>query len=322
MSDNVIKLLDGIIEEAIKCRASDIHIEPREDYVRVRYRIDGLLKEADPVHKSLQSALVSRIKIMVNLDIAESRLPQDGRINFKDFDLRVSTMPSIHGEKVVLRILERRRVLLRLDELGMGASDLLTYRRMIAKKNGIVLVTGPTGSGKTTTLYATLKELNCKENNIVTIEDPVEYQLPGINQIQVNNKTGLTFSRVLRSVLRQDPDIIMVGEIRDIETAKIAIQAALTGHLVFATLHTKDAPSSVTRLCEMGIEPYLVKDCVIGAVAQRLLRIKPQGRIAVFEIMSGTEPQTDMRKLKDKALELIKQGITTNEDVERVICFD
>jgi len=322
MSDNVIKLLDGIIEEAIKCRASDIHIEPREDYMRVRYRIDGLLKEADPVHKSLQSALVSRIKIMVNLDIAESRLPQDGRINFKDFDLRVSTMPSIHGEKVVLRILERRRVLLRLDELGMGASDLLTYRRMIAKKNGIVLVTGPTGSGKTTTLYATLKELNCKENNIVTIEDPVEYQLPGINQIQVNNKTGLTFSRVLRSVLRQDPDIIMVGEIRDIETAKIAIQAALTGHLVFATLHTKDAPSSVTRLCEMGIEPYLVKDCVIGAVAQRLLRIKPQGRIAVFEIMSGTEPQTDMRKLKDKALELIKQGITTNEDVERVICFD
>jgi type IV pilus assembly protein PilB len=322
MSDNVIKLLDAIIEEGIKSRASDIHIEPREDYVRIRYRIDGLLKEAEPVHKSLQSALISRVKIMVNLDIAESRLPQDGRINFKDFDMRVSTIPTIHGEKIVMRILERRRVLLRLDELGMRASDLLIYRRMIAKKNGIIMVTGPTGSGKTTTLYATLKELNCKENNIVTIEDPVEYQLPGINQIQVNNKTGLNFPRVLRSILRQDPDIIMVGEIRDIETARIAIQAALTGHLVLATLHTRDAPSTITRLCEMGIEPYLVKDCVIGAVAQRLVRIKPQGRIAVFEIMFGTEPQSDMKSLKEKALELVKQGITTSEEAERVISFD
>ena len=326
VNDNIINLLDSIIEEATGTNASDIHIEPREDFVRIRYRIDGLLKDAEPIHKSLQAALISRIKVMVNLDIGESRLPQDGRINLKikssEYDLRISTMPTLHGEKVVIRILERRRVLLKLEQLGMNASDLLTYRRMIAKKNGIILVTGPTGSGKTTTLYATIKELNCKENNIVTIEDPVEYQLPGVNQVQVNNKTGLSFAKVLRSVLRQDPDVIMIGEIRDIETARIAIQAALTGHLVLATLHTKDAPSATIRLCEMGIESYLVKDGMIGVIAQRLIRVKPKGRIAIFEVMTGTEPQAGMARLKERAMDLVKQGMTTSEEAERVISFD
>ena len=326
MNDNIIKLLDGIIDEAVKNKASDIHIEPREDYVRIRYRIDGLLKEAEPVHKSLQAALISRVKVMVDLDISESRLPQDGRINLKlrssEYDLRISTMPTLHGEKIVLRILERKRVLLRLDQLGMNAADLQTYRRMIAKKNGMILVTGPTGSGKTTTLYSTIKELNCRENNIVTIEDPIEYQLPGVNQVQVNNKTGLTFAKVLRSVLRQDPDIIMIGEIRDVETARIAIQSALTGHLVLATLHTKDAPSAVTRLAEMGIEPYLLKDCIVGVIAQRLIRLKTQGRIAVFEILTGSDPDIKIISLKDKAMGLVQQGLTTSDEVERVISFD
>jgi len=285
---NIIKLLDDIITQGIEKNVSDIHLEPREEFVRVRYRVDGLLNDADPVPKTKQAALISRVKVMVNLDISESRLPQDGRTNIKmgrnDFDIRVSTIPTIFGEKVVLRMLERKRTLLSLDELGMSAEDLAIYRRLTHQKNGMILITGPTGSGKTTTLYATLKELNSRENNIVTIEDPVEYQLPGINQIQVNYKTGLTFPRVLRSVLRQDPDIILVGEIRDLETARIAVQAALTGHLVFATLHTRDAASCAIRLQEMGIESYLVKDVVIGAVAQRLVRCAPQGRIGVFEI--------------------------------------
>jgi len=323
MSENVIQLLNEIIEEGIRLNVSDIHLEPREDFLRVRYRVDGLLQDGEVVHKSLQAQLTSRLKVLVNLDIAESRLPQDGRVNLKiehrDFDFRISTIPTIHGEKAVLRILERRHALLHLKELGMSAEDHLNYRRLIAKRNGIILVTGPTGSGKTTTLYATLRELNCKENNIVTIEDPVEYQLPGVNQIQVNYKTGLTFPRVLRSVLRQDPDIILVGEIRDIETARIAIQAALTGHLVLATLHTRDAASSLNRLVEMGIEPYLVKDTVIGAVAQRLVRVKPQGRRAIFEIMVGNKIG---KTLKDNAMELLKQGITTGEEIARVLEID
>lgn len=285
---NIIKLLDDIVAGGIELGASDIHLEPREEFVRIRYRVDGLLIDSDPVPKTMQAALISRVKVMVNLDISESRLPQDGRTNVKigrnEFDVRVSTIPTIFGEKVVLRMLERKRTLLSLDELGMTAEDLTIYKKLIHQKNGMILITGPTGSGKTTSLYATLKELNSRENNIVTIEDPVEYQLPGINQIQVNNKTGLTFPRILRSVLRQDPDIILVGEIRDLETARIAVQAALTGHLVFATLHTRDAASCVIRLQEMGIESYLVKDVVIGAVAQRLVRRAPQGRIGVFEI--------------------------------------
>lgn len=287
-------LLDDIIKIAVDLNASDIHLEPREEFVRLRYRVDGLLQEAKPLHKSKQASLISRIKILVNLDIAESRLPQDGRTDIKfgkhNIDLRVSTIPTLHGEKVVLRLLNRSHALLTLEELGMQKEELAIYKTMIAKRSGIILITGPTGSGKTTTLYATLARLNNKEINIMTIEDPVEYQLPGINQIQVNTKSGLTFARGLRSILRQDPDVIMVGEIRDLETAKTAIQSALTGHLVFSTLHTGNAASAVIRLVDMGIDRYLVEASVIGVVAQRLVRKIGGGREGIFEIMEGTVP--------------------------------
>jgi len=289
---NICDLLDNIIHTAVDLKASDIHLEPREEFVRLRYRVDGLLQEAKPLHKSKQASLISRIKILVNLDIAESRLPQDGRTNLKigktQIDLRVSTVPTLHGEKVVLRLLNRSHALLTLEELGMQKEELAIYKPMIAKRSGIILITGPTGSGKTTTLYTTLASLNNKEINIMTIEDPVEYQLPGINQIQVNTKSGLTFARGLRSILRQDPDVIMVGEIRDLETAKTAIQSALTGHLVFSTLHTGSAASAVIRLVDMGIDRYLVEASVIGVVAQRLVRKIGGGREGIFEIMPGT----------------------------------
>jgi type II secretory ATPase GspE/PulE/Tfp pilus assembly ATPase PilB-like protein len=324
--NNIIKLLDDIIARGIELGASDVHLEPREEFVRIRYRVDGLLNDSDPVPKAKQAALISRVKVMVNLDISESRLPQDGRTNIKmgrnDFDIRISTIPTIFGEKVVLRMLERKRTLLSLDELGMTSEDLSLYNRLIHHKNGMVLITGPTGSGKTTTLYSTLKELNSRENNVVTIEDPVEYQIPGINQIQVNYKTGLTFPKVLRAVLRQDPDIILVGEIRDLETARIAVQAALTGHLVFATLHTRDAASSAIRLQEMGIEPYLIKDVVIGAVAQRLVRLHPKGRTAVFEVMEGDSPQKGVKTMRENAKLLIEKGMTNKEEVEKALCLD
>jgi len=323
---NIIKLLDDIIARGIELGASDIHLEPREEFVRIRYRVDGILADADPVPKAKQAALISRVKVMVNLDISESRLPQDGRTNIKigksDYDIRISTIPTIFGEKVVLRMLERKRTLLSLDELGMTAEDLSLYRKLIHHKNGMILITGPTGSGKTTTLYSTLKELNSRENNVVTIEDPVEYQIPGINQIQVNYKTGLSFPKVLRAVLRQDPDIILVGEIRDLETARIAVQAALTGHLVFATLHTRDAASSAIRLQEMGIEPYLIKDVVIGAVAQRLVRLHPKGRTAVFEVMEGSDPKKGIRSMRENAKLLIEKGMTNKEEVEKALCLD
>ena len=323
-------LLDEILAKAVELQASDVHLEPREEYVRVRYRIDGLLQDGAPVHKAKQTSLLSRVKVLVNLDIAESRLPQDGRTDLKigrsHLDLRVSTIPTIHGEKAVIRLLDRRHAHLSLEDLGMEKEDLEIYRSVISKRNGIVLVTGPTGSGKTTTLYATLTQLNSKEVNIVTIEDPVEYQLPGINQIQVNPKSGLTFTRGLRSILRQDPDIIMVGEIRDLETAKIAIQAALTGHLVFSTLHTNDAPSAVTRLLEMGIEKYLVEATVLGVVAQRLVRkITPQGyknRTGIYEVMPGTFPRKEMKTLLEDAKLKVKREITTIEEVARVISLD
>src|SRR3989339_687343 len=241
-------------------------------------------------------------------------------------DLRVSTIPTLHGEKSVIRVLRREHAHLKLAALGMEAEELDLYKKMLAKKNGIVLVTGPTGSGKTTTLYATLTTLNDKEVNIITIEDPVEYQLPGINQIQVNSKSGLTFARGLRSILRQDPDIIMIGEIRDLETAKIAVQAALTGHLVLATLHTNDAPSAVTRLVEMGIDKYLVEASVIGVIAQRLARkITPngfKGRIGIYEVMLGTKPHREMRSLKSNGWRKIGQGVTTQEEVARVVFLD
>ncbi|MDD4179541.1 MAG: GspE/PulE family protein [Candidatus Margulisbacteria bacterium] len=329
-TNGIAAQLDEIIAKAVELQASDIHLEPREEYLRVRYRVDGLLHDAPHIHKSKQSALTSRVKVLVNLDIAENRLPQDGRTNLRlgknQIDLRVSTIPTIHGEKAVIRLLNRKHAHLSLAELGMEKDTLEIYRSIISKRTGIVLVTGPTGSGKTTTLYATLSQLNDKDVNIITIEDPVEYQLPGVNQIQVNNKAGLTFARGLRSILRQDPDIIMVGEIRDLETARIAIQAALTGHLVFSTLHTNDAPSAVTRLIEMGIEKYLVEATVLGVVAQRLVRkTSPagfKGRTGIYEIMTGVESSKRQKTLLEDGLLKIQNGLTTKEEISRVIAVN
>ena len=273
----VIKLANIIIIQAVKDRASDIHIEPEQDKVRIRYRIDGILKEVKNMPKYLQSALTSRIKIMAKLDISETRKPQDGRIQIKmenkNLDLRVSTFPTVYGENVVMRILDKSSVLLGLAELGFSKKDLQDFDKVIRHSNGIILVTGPTGSGKTSTLYATLSTINSMEKNIITIEDPVEYEIPLIRQTQINPKAGLTFATGLRSILRQDPDIVMVGEIRDKETAEIAVQASLTGHLVLSTLHTNDAPSALTRLIDMGVEPFLISSSVIAILAQRLVRV-------------------------------------------------
>lgn len=272
----VIKLVNAIFTEALKKEASDIHIEPFEDSLKIRYRIDGVLYESPAPPKKLFPAVVTRIKIMANLNIAERRLPQEGRIRIKvlgrELDIRVSFIPTLYGESVVLRLLDRGEVLLNLNNLGFPDNTLTTYQDLIKISHGIILVTGPTGSGKTTTLYATMHKLNTSRKKIITIEDPVEYQLEGINQIQVKPDIDFTFARGLRSILRQDPDIIMVGEIRDVETARIAIQAALTGHLVFATLHTNDAAGALTRLLNMGIEDYLLAATVKGVLAQRLVR--------------------------------------------------
>ena len=276
---SIIKFVNQILTEAIDLRATDVHVEPFEDQLRVRYRIDGVLQEANvpPSVRRYHAAIVSRIKILSHLDIAEKRLPQDGRIKLKiagrEIDVRVSIIPMIHGEAVVLRILHRSSALLGPDNLGMAERDRKAFDRLLDLPHGIILVTGPTGSGKTTTLYAALSKINDVERKIVTIEDPVEYQLKGINQIQVSNKTGLTFAAGLRSILRHDPDVVLVGEIRDRETAEIAVQASLTGHLVFSTLHTNDAPGAATRLVDMGVEPYLVSSSVEAVIAQRLVRL-------------------------------------------------
>ncbi|MEA3560845.1 MAG: ATPase, T2SS/T4P/T4SS family [Candidatus Omnitrophota bacterium] len=273
----VVKLVNVIIMQAVKNRASDIHLEPEERILRIRYRIDGILHEAEIVPKKLEGAVISRVKILSKMDIAESRKPQDGRIRLKlknkDLDIRVSTFPTIQGENVVMRLLDRSSVLFGLKELGFSKEEFRTFAKLIQRPSGIILVTGPTGSGKTTTLYAALSVINSMEKNIVTIEDPVEYELPLIRQTPVNPKAGVTFANGLRNILRQDPDIIMVGEIRDKETSDIAIRAALTGHLVFSTLHTNDAPSALTRLINMGVEPFLISSSVIGVLAQRLVRI-------------------------------------------------
>jgi type IV pilus assembly protein PilB len=273
----VIRLVQALITEAIKQRASDIHIEPFEDKLRVRYRIDGMCMEQDPPPKRLQGAIISRIKIMARMDMAEKRRPQDGAIKLKlmgrEFDFRVSALPASHGESVVLRILDKEEGLVPLEVLGFDESDYARFKKLIKRPNGIFLVTGPTGSGKTTTLYASLKELNKPNVKIITAEDPIEYHLVGVNQCQVNRKVGLTFARIIRSMLRQAPNIILVGEIRDRETAETAIQAALTGHLVFSTLHTNDAPSALPRLVDLGVKPFLVSSGVIGVMAQRLLRV-------------------------------------------------
>ena len=271
-----VRLVNSIIEQAIKGRASDIHIEPTEKDLRIRFRIDGQLNEAMRVIKSTQGPVVTRIKIMSNMNIAERRLPQDGRIEFvsagRNIDIRVSSLPTVFGEKLVLRLLDKEGFIFSKEQLGFDSKDIEIFDKMIKRPNGIVLLTGPTGSGKTTTLYAMLKELNKPNINIVTVEDPVEYSLEGINQVQVNEKAGLTFASALRSILRQDPDVIMIGEIRDSQTAEIAIRSAITGHLVLSTLHTNDAPGAITRLIDMGIEPYLVSSSVSGVIAQRLAR--------------------------------------------------
>ncbi|ADL08659.1 GspE/PulE family protein [Thermosediminibacter oceani] len=278
-----VQLVNRLIAQAVRARASDIHIEPQEGSVLVRFRVDGLLREVLRLPPGVLSSLTSRIKIMGGMDIAEKRLPQDGRFQItlerRSIDLRVSTMPTVYGEKVVLRILDKKTMLLTLDKLGFSPATKEQYESLIRSTYGMILITGPTGSGKTTTLYATLNALSSPEKNIITIEDPVEYLLPGINQVQVNPKVGLDFAAGLRAILRQDPDIIMVGEIRDRETADIAVRAATTGHLVFSTLHTNDAAGAVTRLLDMGVEPFLVNSSLIGVVAQRLVRlICPQCR--------------------------------------------
>ncbi len=377
----IIKLVNLLITQAIKDRASDIHIEPDEHVLRIRYRIDGVLHEAQVSPKHLQRAIISRIKILSKMDIAERRKPQDGKISLrmegKELDLRVSTFPTVYGENVVLRILDKSSVILGLKELGFSEKTLNLYNDLIKKPYGIILVTGPTGSGKTTSLYASLSTINSIEKNIITIEDPVEYQLPLIRQTQIDPKKDLTFTTGLRAIVRQDPDIIMVGEIRDKDTADIAIQAALTGHLVFSTLHTNDATSAVTRLMDMHVEPFLISSSVIGVLAQRLLRaicprckeafspsaelledlrIKEKvtlykgkgcndckgtgffGRIAIFELFIPTDESRKLiigkasaeqiRKiavnegmitLYQDGLEKIKKGITSPEELKRVI---
>ncbi|MFH1831020.1 MAG: type II secretion system ATPase GspE [Pseudomonadota bacterium] len=272
----IIRLVNSLLFRAVKQKASDIHVEPFERDLKIRFRINGILYDVMSPPKRAQSAIISRVKVMSQLNIAEKRMPQDGRIRIKiagkDIDIRVSTIPIAHGESVVMRLLDATTVLLDMDTLGYTPKNLEIFKDLITHHNGIILVTGPTGSGKTTTLYSALTRLNTEEVKIITVEDPVEYQLHGVNQMQVNPKIELTFASGLRSFLRQDPDIIMVGEIRDKETAEVAIQASLTGHLVLSTLHTNDAPSSITRLVDMGVEPFLVASSVLGILAQRLVR--------------------------------------------------
>jgi type IV pilus assembly protein PilB len=272
----IIRLVNQLLSNATTSKASDIHIDPQETKVVIRYRIDGILRTERVLPKHMQNVLIARVKIMANLDITENRVPQDGRIkvniDFHPVDLRVSTLPTVYGEKVVMRILDMGSTLNDIEKLGFNKHNLSRFMNMISKPNGIVLITGPTGSGKSSTLYAALNKLNSEEVNIITIEDPVEYQLEGINQIQVNQNVGMTFAAGLRSILRQDPDIIMVGEIRDKETVEVSVRASLTGHLVLSTIHTNDALSSVTRMIDMGVEPFLVASSLSGVVAQRLIR--------------------------------------------------
>lgn len=352
-----VQVVNLLLRQALQERASDIHVEPFEREVRVRFRIDGLLQEASTIPKRLQAAVASRIKIMAELNIAERRLPQDGRIRLKiagrDVDVRVSTVPTVHGESLVLRLLDQSAVPLGLPELGMTPETLERWSQVIDRPHGILLVTGPTGSGKTTTLYAALRRIAAAWRKVITIEDPVEYELPGVNQIPVRPRIGLTFASGLRSILRQDPDVILVGEIRDVETAQIAIQAALTGHLVLSTLHTNDAASGITRLIDMGVDPYLIASTVEGILAQRLVRRVCRqcagtgcaqcrgtgyfGRLGLFELLPVTDDMRPLvlarapsRQIKEKArsqgmqtlredgLKKAEAGLTTLEEVLRV----
>ncbi|TSE27839.1 type II secretion system ATPase GspE [Tepidimonas aquatica] len=353
----IIRMLNALLTQAVRERASDIHIEPYERHSSVRFRVDGTLREVVQPNRALHAALISRLKIMAELDIAEKRLPQDGRIALRlggrAVDVRVSTLPSAHGERAVLRLLDKSDGVLSLEAVGMQGATLQAFERLVAQPHGIVLVTGPTGSGKTTTLYAALQRLDAQRLNIMTVEDPIEYELPGIGQTQVNPKIDLTFAKALRAILRQDPDVIMIGEIRDHETAQIAIQASLTGHLVLATLHTNDAPSAVTRLIDMGIEPFLLSSSLLGVLAQRLVRkVCPscrgtgcdacgrsgyQGRTGMFELMVVDDsmrsliheraPEAALREralaggmtpLRQAGQALVDQELTTAEEVWRV----
>ena len=353
----IIRMLNALLTQAARDGASDIHIEPYERLSSVRFRVDGALREVVRPNRALHAALISRLKIMADLDIAEKRLPQDGRISLRlgtrAIDVRVSTIPSAHGERAVLRLLDKSESKLSLEAVGMQGDVLRKFERLIAQPHGIILVTGPTGSGKTTTLYASLARLDASRNNIMTVEDPIEYDLPGVGQTQVNPRIELTFARALRAILRQDPDIVMIGEIRDIETAQIAIQASLTGHLVLATLHTNDAASAVTRLIDMGVEPFLLSSSLLGVLAQRLVRkycttcggkgcdacggTGYAGRTGVFELLvvdddiraqvHGQAPEADIRAaalakgmqlMRDDGQRLIQGGITSREEVLRV----
>jgi len=353
----VVRLVNMMVMEAVRESASDIHIEPEEDSLSIRFRVDGVLHKKESPPKHFQSAIISRIKVLANLDIAERRKPQDGRFHMKmenkQIDVRVSCVPSIHGENVVMRLLDTSNVILGLDQLGFAKEMLEKYQELLKHPHGIILVTGPTGSGKTTTLYTSLNRLNTQDKNIITVEDPVEYRLAGIRQIQVNPKADLTFANGLRAILRQDPDIIMVGEIRDLETAEIAIQAALTGHLVFATLHTNDAPGAITRLLDMGLESYLISSSLVGVIAQRLVRIfckdckgkgckvclntGYRGRMGIYELMVPDEQirklvtdkasldeirhavlKIGMKTMREDGLEKVEKGLTSREEVLRV----
>ncbi len=305
----IVRLVNQIISNAVAERASDIHFDPQEVELKIRYRVDGVLITERTLPKHMQNMLIARLKIMANLNITESRVPQDGRIkltvNFKPIDIRISTLPSIYGEKIVMRILDLSNALDHLNKIGFTSENEDNFKKMIHKPNGIVLITGPTGSGKSSTLYAALNQLNEEAVNIITIEDPVEYQLAGINQVQVNETVGMTFANGLRSILRQDPDIVMVGEIRDFETAQIAIRASLTGHLVLSTLHTNSAVTALTRLIDMGIEPFLISSSLTGVVAQRLVR-----RVCkdCAETVKPTERETEIFGQSNIPIEMVTRG--------------
>jgi general secretion pathway protein E len=354
----IIRMLNALLTQAARDGASDIHIEPYERNSSVRFRVDGTLREIVQAHRALHAALISRLKIMADLDISEKRLPQDGRISLRigtrAVDVRVSTLPSAHGERAVLRLLDKSQDQLSLEAVGMRGDVLRQFAGLITQPHGIILVTGPTGSGKTTTLYASLGRLDAARQNIMTVEDPIEYELPGVGQTQVNPKIDLTFAKALRAILRQDPDVIMIGEIRDFETAQIAIQASLTGHLVLATLHTNDAASAVTRLTDMGVEPFLLSSSLRGVLAQRLVRktckscagkgcehcghTGYQGRTGVYELLVVDEaiaqqihqraPEADIRAaalhngmvlMRDDGEHLVTSGVTSREELMRVV---
>ncbi len=380
--------MNAIIERAVTERASDIHMEPRETEFSVRMRIDGLLRDILTVPRELQAAVISRVKVMSSLDITERRVPQDGRFNVKvrdkDIDLRISTLPTVYGEKIVARLLDKSGMRLSRDKIGLSEDDMVKYEKLIRIKNGVILVVGPTGSGKSTTMYTMIGDMNKRDVNLVTLEDPVEYNIDGVNQVQINEKVGMTFASGLRAILRQDPDVIAVGEIRDGETAEIAMRSAITGHVVLSTIHTSDALGTVERLVDMGVEPYLVASALKGVFSQRLVRricpncrqayepseeeqqelgLEPKfgrtfyrgkgcpecfdtgyrGRTAVFEIFPLTikvrrmiaghasreqleeelkDPSSGFVSLKDNALKLVEEGVTTGDEVLRVIYED